>query len=68
MMAAGILGPASTGILVALIMVMNLLTAVQDIAVDGLAIDHAEDLDMSLVNAVQIVGFKVCEGEKDVER
>lgn len=58
MLCAG-LAQHSISWLVGLILAMNTCTALQDIAVDGLAIDHAGDMSVSLVNAVQIVGFKL---------
>lgn len=42
-----------------LIVAMNFCTAMQDIAVDGLAIDTATPATLGWVNSVQIVGFKV---------
>ncbi len=45
--------------LFALIFLMNLFAATQDIAVDGLAVDLLRDRDLGWGNAVQVVGYKL---------
>lgn len=47
-----------TGLLV-LVLLMNLLAATQDIAVDGLAVDLLEERELGAGNAAQVVGYKV---------
>ncbi|WP_437648507.1 MFS transporter [Sorangium sp. So ce362] len=47
------------GALLALVFLMNLLAATQDIAVDGLAIDLLGHGELGLANAAQVVGYKV---------
>ena len=44
--------------LVAIILVMNLLTATQDIAVDGLAVDLFKGKELGAANVAQVVGYK----------
>ncbi|WP_245678398.1 MFS transporter [Chondromyces crocatus] len=53
--------PPSQGLtpLLVLILLMNLLAATQDIAVDGLAIDLLKPHQLGRGNAAQVVGFKV---------
>ncbi|WP_437735180.1 MFS transporter [Sorangium sp. So ce1335] len=46
------------GALLALVFLMNLLAATQDIAVDGLAIDLLGRGELGLANAAQVVGYK----------
>ncbi|WP_044245098.1 MFS transporter [Chondromyces apiculatus] len=59
--AAVALVPPSRGLqpLLVLILLMNLLAATQDIAVDGLAIDLLKGGQLGRGNAAQVVGFKV---------
>lgn len=45
--------------LVALILVMNLLAATQDIAVDGLAVSWLDETELGPGNALQVVGYKL---------
>jgi predicted MFS family arabinose efflux permease len=45
--------------LFALVFLMNLFAATQDIAVDGLAVDLLKDQDLGWGNAVQVVGYKL---------
>lgn len=47
-----------TALLLALVFLMNLFAATQDIAVDGLAIDILGQGELGLANAVQVVGYK----------
>jgi MFS transporter, PAT family, beta-lactamase induction signal transducer AmpG len=47
-----------TAPLLALVFLMNLFAATQDIAVDGLAIDILGRGELGLANAVQVVGYK----------
>ncbi len=47
------------GLLLALVFLMNLFAATQDIAVDGLAVDLLEPGELGPGNAVQVVGYKV---------
>ncbi len=42
-----------------LLLLMNLFSATQDIAVDGLAVDTIKPHDLGLANIAQVVGFKV---------
>lgn len=46
------------GAFLALVFLMNLLAATQDIAVDGLAVDLLERGELGLANAAQVVGYK----------
>lgn len=48
----------SLGVLLALVFLMNLLAATQDIAVDGLAIDLLGRGELGPANAAQVVGYK----------
>ena len=60
-LAAGALCAAHTHdmtLLTALILLMNLCAATQDIAVDGLAVSTIEPRELGLANAVQVVGYK----------
>ncbi|MGQ9844350.1 MAG: MFS transporter [Spirochaetota bacterium] len=43
----------------ATIFVMNFCASIQDIAVDGLAIDILKDNDLGYGNAIQVVGYKI---------
>ncbi len=43
----------------ALVLVMNLLAATMDIAVDGIALDAARPEDLGTINAIQVIGFKL---------
>ncbi|MCX8124932.1 MAG: MFS transporter [Spirochaetes bacterium] len=43
----------------ATILVMNFCASVQDVAVDGLAIDILKDSDLGYGNAIQVVGYKM---------
>lgn len=45
--------------LLALVFMMNLFAATQDIAVDGLAVDSLPHGELGPANAVQVIGFKV---------
>jgi predicted MFS family arabinose efflux permease len=45
--------------LLAVLLLMNLCAATQDIAVDGLAVDTLEPHQLGWGNAVQVIGFKV---------
>jgi MFS family permease len=56
LVAAGFAGLAT---LLALIFVMNLLAATQDIAVDGLAVDLLGVSELGAGNAAQVAGYKV---------
>ena len=47
------------GLLLALVFVMNLFAATQDVAVDGLAVDLLQPDELGPGNAAQVVGFKV---------
>lgn len=51
-------GSGGTPLLLALVFLMNLFAATQDIAVDGLAIDILGQGELGLANAVQVVGYK----------
>lgn len=51
--------PEALALLLALVFVMNLVAATQDIAVDGLAVDLLEGGELGYGNAAQVVGFKV---------
>ncbi len=51
--------PGALAVLLALVFLMNLVAATQDIAVDGLAVDLLEPSELGLGNAAQVVGFKV---------
>jgi MFS family permease len=53
--------PMSTGLpaLLALVFLMNLFAATQDIAVDGLAVDLLTREELGLGNTAQVVGYKV---------
>lgn len=58
-LAAALVPPSRhLGVLLALVFLMNLLAATQDIAVDGLAIDVLGRGDLGLANAGQVVGYK----------
>lgn len=48
----------SLQILVALLLLLNLFSSIQDIAVDGLAVDTIKGRDLGLANIAQVVGFK----------
>lgn len=52
--------PPSSGLSVVLgfVVVMNLLAATQDIAVDGLAVDLLQGRDLGPANTAQVVGYK----------
>lgn len=43
----------------ATIFIMNFCASIQDIAVDGLAIDILKDTDLGYGNAIQVVGYKI---------
>jgi len=45
--------------LLALVFVMNLIAATQDIAVDGWAVDTLRQVELGLGNAVQVIGYKL---------
>lgn len=45
-------------VLFALIVIMNLFSATQDIAVDGLAVDLLQGKELGIANIAQVVGFK----------
>lgn len=45
--------------LFALIFLMNLFAALQDIAVDGLAVDLLESSELGLGNALQVIGYRL---------
>lgn len=47
------------GVLLALVFLMNLFAATQDIAVDGLAVDLLRPEELGLGNAAQVVGYKI---------
>ena len=49
---------ASLQVLACLLLLMNLFSATQDIAVDGLAVDVVKGEDLGLANTAQVVGFK----------
>ena len=49
----------SPGLLLALIFLMNLFAATQDIAVDGMAVDLLEPHELGAGNAAQVVGYKM---------
>src|SRR6478609_3908411 len=51
--------PSALPWLLALVFVMNLLAATQDIAVDGWAVDTLREGELGPANAVQVSGFKV---------
>jgi PAT family beta-lactamase induction signal transducer AmpG len=57
--AAGLVDQGPLAALLALIFAMNLLSATQDIAVDGLAVDLLKPHELGPGNASQIVGFKL---------
>ena len=58
--AAALVSPdQGLGLLLALVFLMNLCAATQDIAVDGLAIDLLEPHELGHANAIQVVGYKV---------
>jgi MFS transporter, PAT family, beta-lactamase induction signal transducer AmpG len=44
--------------IIGLLLVLNMLTATQDIAVDGLAVDLLDKEDLGYGNSAQVVGFK----------
>jgi MFS transporter, PAT family, beta-lactamase induction signal transducer AmpG len=46
-------------LLLALVFLMNLFAATQDIAVDGLAVDMLEPQELGLGNTAQVVGYKL---------
>lgn len=48
----------SLEVLVGLLLLLNLFSATQDIAVDGLAVDTIKGQDLGLANIAQVVGFK----------
>jgi MFS transporter, PAT family, beta-lactamase induction signal transducer AmpG len=52
-------GPTGLVVLCALVLVMNLLAATQDIATDALAVDLLADEEVGLGNSAQVVGYKV---------
>ena len=58
-LAASVVPASSLAILLALVFLMNLFAATQDIAVDGLAIDLLKQDELGLANAGQVVGYKV---------
>jgi len=45
--------------LILIVLVMNVLTATQDIAVDGYAVDRLGKADLGFGNAAQVVGYKI---------
>ena len=45
--------------LLALIFLMNLFAALQDIAVDGLAVDLLESSELGMGNALQVIGYRL---------
>ncbi len=49
---------AGLGALLALVLLMNLCAATQDVAVDGLAVDLLRPGELGAANAAQVVGFK----------
>lgn len=49
----------SQAVLLALIFIMNLLAATQDIATDGLAVGWLQDDELGPGNAIQVVGYKL---------
>lgn len=51
--------PDALPLLLALVFVMNLLAATQDIAVDGWAVDTLREGELGPANAVQVAGFKL---------
>lgn len=50
---------ASLARLIVIVLVMNVLTATQDIAVDGYAVDRLGKADLGYGNAAQVVGYKI---------
>ncbi len=50
---------ASLTRLIVIVLVMNVLTATQDIAVDGYAVDRLGKEDLGYGNAAQVVGYKI---------
>ncbi len=54
-----LLNPANQQVLLATVLLMNLLAATMDIAVDGLAVDLLSQEQLGLANSAQVVGFKV---------
>lgn len=57
--AAGLVDTGDLKAIAALILLMNLLAATQDIAVDGLAVDVLGPEQLGWGNAAQVVGYKV---------
>lgn len=49
----------SLGPLYVLIFLMNLFAAMQDIAVDGLAVDILESSELGMGNAIQVIGYRL---------
>jgi MFS family permease len=47
------------GRLIFIVLIMNVLTATQDIAVDALAVDRLGKADLGLGNSAQVVGYKI---------
>ncbi|MBL8958005.1 MAG: MFS transporter, partial [Myxococcaceae bacterium] len=45
--------------LIFIVLVMNVLTATQDIAVDGYAVDRLGAADLGFGNSAQVVGYKI---------
>jgi PAT family beta-lactamase induction signal transducer AmpG len=56
---AGQYGDGELITLLGLVLLMNLLTATQDIAVDGLAVDLLDGAELGSGNAMQVVGYKL---------
>lgn len=57
--AAALVAPGrELGLLLALVFLMNLLAATEDIAVDGLAVDILAGVELGWGNAAQVVGYK----------
>ena len=50
---------ASLTVLIVIVLVMNVLTATQDIAVDGYAVDRLGKEELGYGNAAQVVGYKI---------
>lgn len=57
--AAAFVPPSELGLLLALVFLMNLFAATQDIAVDGLAVDLLGPEELGPGNAGQVVGYKI---------
>ncbi len=57
--AAFFVNSPALGPLLGLIFLMNLFAAVQDIAVDGLAVDLLESHELGMGNALQVIGYRI---------